>query len=67
MANGGWYGTDEEWQRLEGPLLGIDPVLEQFALEHGVAVTKNHKDSPGTIDKLGNQSQLPHPDLLGGQ
>jgi hypothetical protein len=46
MANGGWYGTEEEWQRLEAPLLSIDLALEQFASEHGFAVSKNHKDNP---------------------
>ncbi|HVM38839.1 MAG TPA: hypothetical protein VM265_10700 [Sphingomicrobium sp.] len=46
MANGGWYGTPEEWQRLEAPLLTIDPVLEQFARTHGITLTKNAKDSP---------------------
>jgi hypothetical protein len=46
MANGGWYGTPEEWQRLEGPLLTIDPLLEQFARTHGLDLSKNAKDSP---------------------
>lgn len=46
MANGGWYGTPEQWQRLEAPLLAIDPLLAAFAIEHGVALSKNAKDSP---------------------
>jgi hypothetical protein len=46
MANGGWYGTPEEWQRLENPLLSIDPVLEQFASEHSLHFSRNGKDSP---------------------
>lgn len=46
MANGGWYGTPGEWRRLEQPLLDIDPVLEAFAREHCLAVTRNHKNHP---------------------
>jgi|SRR5690606_27364962 len=46
MANGGWYGTKEEWVRLESPLVEIDPILYSFAAEFGLAITKNHKDWP---------------------
>jgi hypothetical protein len=46
MANGGWYGSSEEWQRREAPLIAIDPVLTGFASEHGVELSKNAKDSP---------------------
>lgn len=46
MANGGWYGTPEEWQRLQGPLLAIDPVLDRFAAARGVRVSRNAKDAP---------------------
>ena len=46
MANGGWYGTPEEWERLEAPLLSIDPVLERFASTHGLHLSRNLKDSP---------------------
>ena len=54
MANGGWYGTPEEWQRLEGPLLKIDPVLEHFAATHGVVLSRNAKDSPERSLRWGN-------------
>ena len=47
MVNGGWYGTPEEWQRREGPLLILDPLLEGFAESHGIELLKNEKDSPG--------------------
>ena len=47
MANGGWYGTQEEWQRIEAPLLEIDSVVECFSEEYGLELTKNHKDWPG--------------------
>lgn len=46
MANGGWYGTPEEWRRLEAPLLEIDPLLTRFASAHGIHLSKNAKDSP---------------------
>jgi len=46
MANGGWYGTQEEWARLEAPLLGVDPIVARFALDHGLGLSKNHKDWP---------------------
>lgn len=46
MANGGWYGTREEWERLEAPLLELDPVIYSFANEHSLALSKNHKEWP---------------------
>jgi hypothetical protein len=46
MANGGWYGTDEEWERIEAPLKLLDPELDRFARKHGLTVTKNSKNSP---------------------
>lgn len=59
MANGGWHGTPEEWQRLEAPLLTIDPVLEGFARTHGLALSKNAKESPErSLRRDGNPSFL---------
>ena len=46
MANGGWYGTSEEWQRLEEPLTRIDSLLERFAVSHDLRISRNAKDSP---------------------
>ena len=46
MANGGWYGTKEEWDQLEKPLLEIDPIIYAFAHSKMLSVTKNHKDWP---------------------
>jgi hypothetical protein len=48
------YGTPEEWQRLEAPLVAIDPALEEFASKHGVALSKNAKDSPERTLRWGN-------------
>lgn len=46
MGNGGWYGTQEEWQRVETPIKTLDPELERFADLHGLSITRNHKDWP---------------------
>jgi hypothetical protein len=46
MANGGWYGTREEWQRAEAPLLALDSDLEQFARTNKLVLTRNCKDWP---------------------
>jgi hypothetical protein len=46
MANGGWYGTQEEWERAERPLPSLDPVFKQFAETHGFRLSKNGKDWP---------------------
>ncbi len=46
MANGGWYGTQEEWDRLEKPLLALDPIIEKFATTKNHTVTKNLRDWP---------------------
>ena len=42
MANG-FQGTREEWDRLEAPLIAIDQTLEEFADQHSLTLTKNHK------------------------
>ena len=54
MANGGWYGTEEEWAQIESPLITIDPVIEKFAASAGLAVTKNVKDWPGRSMRWGS-------------
>ena len=46
MANKGWYGTKEEWELLEKPLLDVDSIIAEFAKEFTLAVSKNHKDWP---------------------
>ncbi len=47
MANGGWYGTQEQWRVLEAPLLRVDALIERFASNNGLRLTKNDKDWPG--------------------
>ena len=46
MGYEGWSGTLEEWNRIEGPLLEIDPIIRDFAKKAGLTVTKNMKDWP---------------------
>ena len=46
MANGGYWATEDEWRRVEAPLLEVDPEISQFAKEFGLRVTKNLKDWP---------------------
>jgi hypothetical protein len=46
MGNGGWYGTKEEWQRIEAPIKSLDPELERFAALHSLAITRNGRDWP---------------------
>lgn len=46
MANGGWYGTQREWDLAEQPLPALDPALEEFAAIHAFRISKNAKDWP---------------------
>lgn len=46
MANGGWHGTPEQWDRLEAPLIRTDGLIQRFASDHSLALTKNLKDWP---------------------
>ena len=46
MANSGRFGTRSGWERIEKPLLDVDPIIEKFAKEFCLAVSKNHKDWP---------------------
>jgi len=46
MANGGWYGTDEEWRSAEAPLPELDALIAEFGNAHGFAISKNAKDWP---------------------
>jgi len=40
------YPTPNEWQRLEAPLLTIDPILECFANNYGMALFKTGQEHP---------------------
>jgi len=46
MANSGWYRTEEEWERIEKPLLEVDPIIDAFVKEYDLSVSRNQKDWP---------------------
>lgn len=46
MANGGYWKSEEEWERVEAPLLEIEAVWSNFAAEFSLQVAKNHRDWP---------------------
>jgi len=45
MPNG-FDGSQEEWKRMEGPLLEIDPILNAFGNRHAMNLSKNYHDWP---------------------
>jgi hypothetical protein len=45
MPNG-FHGSREEWVRMETPLLRIDGLLAEFAMERGLSLTKNYHSWP---------------------
>jgi hypothetical protein len=46
ITNGGWYGSREEWEGLEAPLLSLDEAISTFAGGRSITLSKNHKDWP---------------------
>lgn len=46
MPNG-FYGSAEEWERMEAPFREVDEQLEEFAEAHGMSVVKNYHNWPG--------------------
>ncbi|MEX0921439.1 MAG: hypothetical protein WDZ84_01575 [Rhodovibrionaceae bacterium] len=55
MANGGWYGTEEEWERIEAPFISLDTKLENFAALHCLQITRNHKSWPSRSMEWGEE------------
>jgi hypothetical protein len=53
MPNG-FSGTDEEWKRMEAPLLMVEDVLAEFARTHGMQITKNYHEWPERSLTWGN-------------
>ena len=45
MPNG-YYGSIEDWQRMEAPLLDIDDLLEKLAEERNLEVVRNYHNWP---------------------
>lgn len=54
MANGGWYGTDEQWVHLEAALRPIDPLIDRFAARNALLVTHNEGESVGRSMRWGS-------------
>jgi hypothetical protein len=54
LANGGWYGTAEEWDRLEAPIKALDPAIHAFAIAHSLSVDRNEKESVGRSIRWGS-------------
>jgi hypothetical protein len=46
MPNG-FYGTQQEWDHMEAPLRSLDPVLQDYALQHGHRIEVNYHNWPG--------------------
>src|SRR5438067_1952805 len=46
MPNGGYDGSVEDFNRIEAPLIEIDPLLAHFAAERKIAVTRNYHGWP---------------------
>jgi hypothetical protein len=57
MANG-FQGSREEWDRLEAPLIALDPTLEAFARQRGLTLGKNHKYPERSLTWGGSVSRL---------
>jgi hypothetical protein len=45
MPNG-FHGSQESWDRIEGLLRPLDPVLEAFAGQHGMSLGRNYRSWP---------------------
>ena len=58
MANGSYWQTKAEWQRVEEPLLRLDSALSEFAAQFGLQLTKNHKDWPERSIEWGTRVRL---------
>ncbi len=42
----GYYESKEKWDRMESPLLELDPILEEYARNHNLKMEKNYHDWP---------------------
>ncbi len=45
MPNG-FHGSKGEWERMENPLLSLDPTLERFASTHDMELRRNYHNDP---------------------
>lgn len=56
MPNG-HRGSAERWAELEAPLQAIDHVLEEFAVQHEMEITKNYHNWPSRTLSWGRPVQ----------
>jgi hypothetical protein len=57
VANG-FYGTEDEWIRLENPLGKLDAEMQKFAKTHQLVLIKNEKGSPNRSFRWGENPQI---------
>jgi len=57
MANG-FHGRQEEWERIEHPLRGLDAMLERFARDHRLVLSKNKKNWPNRSFQWGDRPNI---------
>jgi hypothetical protein len=57
VANG-FYGTEEEWNRIENPLQKLDTDLQQFAEDHHLVLIKNAKNWPNRLFRWGETPEV---------
>ena len=54
MPNG-FYESKEIWDRMEAPLIELDPILEEYANEHDLAIDQNYHNWPSrSLEWSGN-------------
>jgi hypothetical protein len=46
MPNG-YYGSIEDWEKMEAPLLDVDELLARFAVERNMHLVKNYHTHTG--------------------
>ena len=57
MANG-FFGTQEEWERLEHPLRRLDGILERFASDNRLVLRKNVRNWPDRSFQWGDRPNI---------
>ena len=58
MGNGNYWLTEAEWQRIEEPLLQLDPAFEEFAKQFDLQIKKKHKGDPSRSVEWGKKIRL---------
>jgi hypothetical protein len=56
MPNG-FYGTEQEWERIEAPLRPLDGPLQAFAREHDMRLARSERNWPSRSLHWGDKVQ----------